>query len=265
MLVLIRGAGDLATGVAHRLFRSGFSVIMTETAKPTTVRCTVAFSPAVYQGSAQVEGVTARLAAGAEEALSIARSGQVAVLVDPEGSSIQTLRPQAVVDAILAKRNLGTRITDAPIVVALGPGFTAGVDCHAVVETKRGHDLGRVITQGGAIPDTGVPGNIGGYTTQRIIRASGDGVFTPLVQIGDAVREGDLVARVGDREVRAAVGGVVRGMLPAGTPVCQGMKSGDIDPRGVREHCWTISDKARAVAGGALEAILYLQNRGGSV
>lgn len=259
MLILIRGAGDLATGVAWRLHNCGFHIIMTDISRPTTVRCTVAFSRAVYEGTAEVEGVTARRARDPEDARQIAEGGEVAVLVDPAGDSIAALRPSVVIDAVLAKHNLGTKITDAPVVVALGPGFTAGVDCHAVIETKRGHDLGRVIYEGCAIANTGVPGDIGGYTSERIIRAPADGPFSPEARIGQLVRAGDVVARVEGEPVRAAISGVVRGMLPAGTPVTRGMKSGDIDPRGIAEYCYTISDKARAIAGGALEAVLHLK------
>ena len=160
-------------------------------------------------------------------------------------------------DAILAKKNLGTAITDAPIVLALGPGFTAGVDCHGVVETKRGHDLGRLILEGSAIPNTGVPGDIGGYTEERIIRAPADGMFEPLAAIGDRVEEGAPVARVAGSVVCARLTGVVRGMLPAGLAVKQGMKAGDIDPRCEARHCFTVSDKARAIGGGVLEGLLY--------
>ncbi|WP_288283853.1 selenium-dependent molybdenum cofactor biosynthesis protein YqeB, partial [uncultured Anaerotruncus sp.] len=169
MLIFIKGAGDLATGVAWRLHNCGFQVVMTDIARPTAVRCTVAFSRAVYEGAAEIEGVTARLARDPADALRITGEGEIAVLVDPEAAAIETLRPPVVIDAVLAKRNLGTRITDAPVVIALGPGFTAGADCHAVVETKRGHYLGRVIYAGSAIANTGVPGDIGGYTSERII------------------------------------------------------------------------------------------------
>lgn len=258
MLIYIKGAGDLATGVARRLHSCGFQIVMTETAQPTTVRCTVAFSRAVYQESCEVEGVTARLAADADEARAITARGDIAVMIDPAARFLEHLRPDAVIDAILAKRNTGTRISDAPAVVALGPGFEAGVDCHAVVETKRGHTLGSVIYQGRAIANTGVPGDIGGFTSERILRASGDGIFKPMTEIGRLVKEGDIVAYVGEQPVRARIGGIVRGLLPDGTPVHTGMKSGDVDPRGIVEYCYIISDKARAIAGGALEAVLHL-------
>ncbi|MEG1932591.1 MAG: selenium-dependent molybdenum cofactor biosynthesis protein YqeB [Pygmaiobacter sp.] len=258
MLIFIKGAGDLATGVAWRLRRCGFDVVMTETAQPTTVRCTVAFSRAVYDGTATVEGVCARLAQNADDTASILHAGEIAVLVDPDASAIAVLHPPVVIDAVLAKHNLGTKITDAPVVVALGPGFSAGDDCHAVIETKRGHFLGSVIYEGSAIANTGVPGEIGGYTSERIIRACREGSFTAVAQIGQLVKKDALVATVEGEPVYASIDGVVRGMLPTGTPVHKGMKSGDIDPRGIVEYCDSISDKARAIAGGALEAVLHL-------
>ena len=257
MLVLMKGAGDLATGTACRLWRAGMRVVMTELPQPLAVRRTVAFSQCVYDGAVQVEGITARRVrdrAGAERAL---ERGEIPVLADPE-AEIRTGMPfDALVDAILAKRNLGTRLTDAPVVLALGPGFTAGVDCHAVVETQRGHHLGRLILKGSAAPDTGVPGDIGGYTTQRVIRASARGTLHPTVQIGAAVREGDVVAHVDNTPVYAQMPGMVRGMLPEGCAVTAGMKVGDIDPRCAYDHCFTVSDKARAIGGGVLEGLLY--------
>ncbi|NCB62584.1 MAG: EF2563 family selenium-dependent molybdenum hydroxylase system protein [Clostridia bacterium] len=260
MLVVIRGAGDLATGIACRLWRGGFDVVMTETDRPTTVRCTVAFSRAVYYGDAEVEGVRARLAATPEEALELTSRGFVAVLVDPEGAAVPVLRPGAVVDAILAKHNLGTRLADAPCVVGVGPGFTPGRDCHAAVETQRGHDLGRVLWDRAPAPNTGIPGDVGGYTVERLLRAPADGVFVPTAGIGDLVEAGQTVGRVGDAPMTARITGVLRGLLPDGTPVHAGMKAGDVDPRCRREHCFSVSDKARAVGGGVLEAILSQRN-----
>ena len=257
MLVLIKGAGDLATGTAVRLARAGFRVVMTDLAQPTAVRRTVAFSQCLYDGAATVEGLTARRAESPAEAEDILAAGAIPVLADPAANILKELPFDAVVDAILAKRNLGTRITDAPIVLALGPGFTAGVDCHGVVETKRGHDLGRLILEGSAIPNTGVPGDIGGFTEERIIRAPADGLFEPLAAIGDRVEKGAPVARVAGAVVCARLTGVVRGMLPAGLAVKQGMKAGDIDPRCEARHCFTVSDKARAIGGGVLEGLLY--------
>ncbi len=263
MLVLIKGAGDLASGVALRLHRAGFPVVMTEIAWPTAVRRTVAFCQCVYDGVAQVEEVTARLAKGAEEATEMLERGEIPVLIDPACKARTELRPAFFVDAVLAKINTGTKITDAPVVLALGPGFTAGVDCHGVIETKRGHDLGRLITEGSAIPNTGVPGDIGGYTTQRIIRAPADGIFEPLVEIGQRVEEGQPVARVGGGVVTAQLTGIVRGMLQEGLHVVRGMKAGDIDPRCEVRHCFTVSDKARAIGGGVLEGMLYFGRRKG--
>ena len=257
MLVLIKGAGDLATGTAVRLYWAGIPVVMTEVAQPTAVRRTVAFSQCMYDGAAQVEGIAARRAEDAGAARRALERGEVPVLCDPEAAILRELPFDGVVDAILAKRNLGTAITDAPVVLALGPGFTAGVDCHGVVETMRGHDLGRLLTRGSAAPNTGVPGDVGGYTIQRIIRAPADGVFEPLAAIGQRG------ARVAGRTACAQLTGVVRGMLPSGLAVTAGMKAGDIDPRCRAEHCFTVSDKARAIAGGVLEGLLYFGRRAG--
>ena len=263
MLVLIKGAGDLATGTALRLYRAGFSVIMTDLEQPTAVRRSVAFCQCIYDGACAVEGVTARRAAGAEEAGRVLTAGEIPVLADPAAEILHALPFDALVDAILAKRNTGTRITDAPVVLALGPGFAAGTDCHGVVETMRGHDLGRLLTRGSAAPNTGVPGDVGGYTTQRIIRVPADGAFEPLAAIGQRVEEGQPVARVAGRTACAQLTGVVRGMLPAGLAVTAGMKAGDIDPRCRAEHCFTVSDKARAIGGGVLEGLLYFERRAG--
>lgn len=263
MLILIKGAGDLATGTAVRLHRAGFRVVMTDLARPTAVRRTVAFSQCMYDGGALVEGVQACRAADAGEARLVLERGEVPVLCDPEARVLRDMPFDAVVDAVMAKRNLGTAITDAPVVLALGPGFTAGVDCHGVIETMRGHDLGRLITQGAAIPNTGVPGEVGGCTEGRIIRAPAGGVFEPVARIGQKVERGEVVARVGAAEAIAQITGIVRGMLPAGLEVTAGMKAGDIDPRCEVRHCFTVSDKARAIAGGVLEGLLYFGRRAG--
>ncbi|MEG1448668.1 MAG: selenium-dependent molybdenum cofactor biosynthesis protein YqeB, partial [Oscillospiraceae bacterium] len=216
------------------------------------------FSPCVYTGEQVVEGIKACLAKDANEAKAIIKNGDIAVLVDPEAKSIKELKPDAIVDAIIAKFNVGTAITDAPIVVALGPGFTAGEDCHCVVETQRGHNLGRCIYSGKAAENTGIPGNIAGYTTERILRAPCDGTFEPLNEIGDIVKKGQVVARVNGEDLLSNLDGIVRGMLQKGVKVHKGMKSGDVDPRGVEEYCLTVSDKGRAIAGGVLEAIMHL-------
>lgn len=256
MKVLVKGAGDLATGIAFRLYQCGFRVVMTEIDKPTTVRRTVAFSEAVYNNKAEVEGVRACLIKNADEAETKIREGYIPVLVDPLGEISKTYKPHIIVDAIIAKRNTGTAIEHAPLVIGVGPGFYAGRDCHYVVETKRGHDLGRVITKGAAIPNTGIPGEVGGFTAKRLIKASTEGIFKAMVSIGELVEEGDLVAESGGKPIRAEIKGIIRGMLVSGIGVTAGMKCGDIDPRCERSHCFTISDKARSVGGGVLEAIM---------
>lgn len=254
--ILIKGAGDIATGISIRLKRSGFkSIVMTELNEPLTIRRTVAFSSAVHDGTATVEGVTAFLAKSAEDIEGVLNNGGIAVIVDGNSEIIDILKPHIVIDAILAKRNTGTKLTDAPFVVGVGPGFTAGVDCHAVIETNRGHNLGRVIYDGAAEADTGVPAAILGYTEQRILRAPADGVFNAIYDIGDTVLEGDVLAEVSGSHIKAAINGVLRGILKSGTKVHKGMKCGDIDPHGVVSYCFTVSDKARAVGGGVLEAV----------
>jgi xanthine dehydrogenase accessory factor len=263
MIIWIRGAGDIASGIAYRLMKSGFQVVMSDLPLPTSIRRTVCFSEAIVKGETTVEDVTARLAGSADEALAIMKRGQIALLSDPEGATARLLRPEAVVDAILAKRNIGTKLTDAPVVVGVGPGFTAGVDCHAVVETMRGHTLGRVYSEGSAMPDTGIPGNIAGYTLERLLRAPRAGVFRGVKQIGDEVKAGDVCAYVDGEPIITGIGGVLRGILPDGITVSEGMKSGDVDPRCERSHCFTVSEKALAVGGGVLEAILHKLAQGG--
>ena len=259
--VVVKGGGDLGAGVAWRLHRCGFRVVVTETEQPTVIRRAVAFASAVYEGAVTVDGVAARLVEDdALETLGACwEAGEVPVLVDPQATVIERLRPDAVVDAILAKRNTGAHITDAPTVVALGPGFTAGVDCHAVVETNRGHNLGRVLLDGSAEPNTGVPGTVGGESAQRVLRAPVDGIFRGERAIGDLVQAGEVVAHVEGEPIHSQLDGTVRGLLHDGLHVRAGMKSGDVDPRGVVSHCFTISDKALAVGGGVVEAILYLR------
>lgn len=233
---------------------------MTDLAQPTAIRRTVCFSQAIPLGEAIVEGVSARRAESAAQALELLAQGVVPILPDPSGSCIPVLKPNAVVDAILAKKNLGTKITDAPVVVGVGPGFTAGIDCHAVVETMRGHYLGRVIYDGSAQPNTGVPGLVGGFAGERVLRAPAAGTFHPLKEIGDQVRQGDTAATVDGVPMLCTLDGILRGILPDGTPVFPGMKAVDIDPRCKIEHCYCASDKALAVGGGVLEAILALSH-----
>lgn len=258
--VIIKGAGDLASGIACRLHRSGFLVAMTEVPVPTTVRRTVAFSRAVYEGKAVVEDVMGVLCKDSDEVEQAVGRDQIAVIVDPSCQLRSLWTPWVLVDAIIAKKNLGTSIGDAPVVIGVGPGFTAGKDCHAVVETKRGHNLGRCIWSGGAAPDTGIPGEIGGYAEERLVRAEADGIFYGLVSIGDVVlRAGEIVGYSGEIPIQARVKGVVRGLLQDGVRVHKGMKVGDVDPRFQKENCYSISDKALAVGGGVLEAILHIE------
>jgi xanthine dehydrogenase accessory factor len=257
-LALIKGAGDLASGVALRLFRAGFAVAMTEIAHPTVVRRRVAFAEAVFQGRATVEGVESVLADDVIHVRRLLAQGTIAVVVDPEAAVRHELRPLLLVDAIVAKRNLHTRLSDAPAVVALGPGFVAGRDAHAVIETQRGHTLGRVITAGEALPDTGIPGEVGGYGAQRVLRAPADGILRAAHEIGDRVRADEIVAYVGDAPVRSQLDGVLRGLMRPGLYVSAGLKLGDVDPRGSRAYCSLASDKAMAVAGGVLEAACAL-------
>ncbi len=258
-LILIRGAGDLASGVAWRLHRCGFLVIMTELPQPLVVRRTVAFAEAVYSGETFVQGTHARLAKDAAEARHLAVHGIIPVLVDPAAACRTELQPQVIVDAIMAKVNTGTTIDDAPLVVTLGPGFTAGLDCHAVVETNRGHDLGRVLWQGPAEPDTRLPGEVGGYRGARVLRSPADGFVHGHVPIGSVVEEGQIIAHVDGVPISAPFGGVLRGMVHSEAPVHTGMKIGDLDARAEPRYCFTVSEKALAVAGGVLEAVLSWQ------
>lgn len=263
MIIWIRGAGDLASGIAYRLHQSGFPIVMSDLPVPTSIRRTVCYSEAIVQGETTVEGITATFARDADAAKQILAQGNIAVLADPEGDEARKLNPVAVVDAILAKRNLGTKRTDAPIVVGVGPGFTAGEDCHAVVETMRGHTLGRAYYKGSALPDTGIPGSIAGFTLERLLRAPCDGVFHGVKRIGDEVAAGDVCAYVNDQPIKTRISGVLRGLLPDGITVTENMKSGDVDPRCEISHCYTISDKALAIGGGVLEAILRGLTQGG--
>lgn len=258
MLVIVKGAGDIATGIAIRLFRAGFPVVMTEIQEPLCVRRTVSFCEAVRLKKCTVEGVCAEKASSDEEIHSIIARGNIPVVVDPEAQIVKRLAPDAVIDAILAKKNLGTSINDASVVIGVGPGFFAGRDCHAVIETKRGHTLGRAIYQGEPIPNTGVPGNIGGYTTERVLRAPCDGIFHAEKSITDIVEEGEVIGKVDKEPVIAEIAGVLRGLIADGLIVERDLKIGDIDPRTEVKNCYTCSDKALSVAGGVLEALCGL-------
>jgi xanthine dehydrogenase accessory factor len=262
-LVLIRGAGDLASGVAIRLFRSGFPVVMTEIERPLVVRRTVAFAQAIYDGETTVEDVLA-VRADAGDALEIVREGAIPVLIDADATCRQILRPSVLVDGIMAKRNTGTGISDAELVVALGPGFTAGVDSHAVVETNRGHNLGRVIWQGMAEPDTGRPGALPGVgaNAHRALYAPASGYVVARAEIGDRLRKGDFIAAVDtdsgqESVITATFDGVLRGLIHPSVAVITGMKIGDLDPRIQPTYCQTVSDKSLAIGGGVLEAVMH--------
>lgn len=258
-LVVVRGAGDLATGCIVRLVRCGFRVVALELPRPSAIRRAVSLAEAMYDGSAVVDGVRAVRVASVPRDL--APGDPVPLLADPDARCVEEIVPLALVDAILAKRNLGTHAAMAPVVVALGPGFTAGRDVHAVVETNRGHDLGRVILEGSAEADTTVPGLVLGHDGDRVLRAPTAGPVVPLREIGDVVAAGDPVFSVGGTVVRAAIGGVLRGLIRPGYEARPGLKVADVDPRCVRPSCFTVSDKSRAVAGGVLEAILSLAPR----
>ena len=261
ILVIIRGGGDLATGVAVRLFRAGFSVIILEIDRPTVIRLPVSFARAIYEGKAVVEGIEAVLISCWEEAAEIVKSKKIPVLIDPESCCIDKLSPAVLVDAILTKRNLGTKIDQAPLVIGLGPGFTAGEDVDVVIETMRGHNLGRVYRQGQAAPDTGVPGEVGGESKRRLLRAPANGKIIPLHKIGDPVKAGEVIAEVEGVPLKAEISGVLRGLIYPESRVTKGMKVGDIDPRGIREYCFTVSDKARSIGGAVLEGICAFLNK----
>lgn len=252
----LRGGGDLASGIAWRLYQSGFKVFITEIPKPLAVRRKVAFCEAVYDGRAVVEGVEAVLIQKAEEVYATWEQGRIPLLVDPQCEAKGIIDPHVLVDAILAKKNLGTSMNDAPLVIALGPGFEAGKDAHFVVETNRGHNLGRLITSGTAAPNTGIPGPVQGITTERVLRAPANGEWQNTLDIGDEVKKGDVVGSVNRVLLKARISGVIRGLIRSGIAVTEGLKLGDIDPRGNKEFCFTISEKSRALGGTVLEAIL---------
>ncbi len=263
-LVVLRGGGDLATGVAYRLHQAGFPLVVLELARPLVVRRRVALATAVLEGAIDVEGLAGRRVDSWPEALALAATGQIPVLVasswPPEGYGDG--QAKALVDARMAKRNIDTHIDQAQLVIALGPGFSAGRDCHAVVETKRGHRLGRVIWQGPALPNTGRPGEIAGKVSERVLRAPVAGTVSWQVAIGDFVKAGQALGQVGGQPLAAPFAGVVRGLIAPGSDVPAGYKIGDLDARADRQACFTISDKALAVGGGVLEAILARKNAG---
>ena len=262
--IVIRGGGDLATGVVQKFYRAGFRVAILEKHEPTAIRRSVALCEAVYNGFFQVEDISCRKITGLDELESCWQNGIVPLLVDPAGDSIPTIRPAAVIDAIIAKRNLGTNRTMADITIALGPGFCAGEDVDIVIETTRGHDLGRLILQGYTKENTGIPGEIGGQSVQRVLHAPASGTVLHHKRIGDIVEQGELVLMVEQAPVNASIGGLLRGLIHEGMQVQKGMKVADIDPR--MDVDWrSISDKARCIGGSALEAYFYIQKRKGEV
>lgn len=259
-LIIVRGAGDLATGTIHRLWVAGFRVLALEAEHPAAIRRQVALSEAVYEGRVTVEGMTGVLVENREQMQQVWDAGEVPVLVDSQGKSIRQLKPQIVVDAIIAKKNLGTNRKMAELTVALGPGFTAGEDVDIVIETKRGHNLGRIIRSGQAVPNTGIPGNIGGYAKERVIHADAQGILKNVHKIGDIVTQGEEIAYIQTSSeclpVHATIAGIIRGLIRDGYPVTQGFKIADIDPRQEELcNCFTISDKARCIAGSVLEVV----------
>lgn len=255
--VIIKGAGEMASGVAHRFFSAGMRhILMLEVANPLCVRRFVSFCEAVHDGNAEVENVRATRAAGPSDVAQIWRDGEIAVIVDPEWKSIRHFKPDILIDAIMAKRNLGTRKDEAGFVIGVGPDFVAPHDVHAVVESNRGHDLGRVIYNGSAEAYTGTPGDIKGLTKERVLRAPISGQVKHVHQLGDDVRSGDLILYVNDVPVYAPFDGILRGLIRE-MPVDRGEKVGDVDPRAKKEYCFTISEKARGIAGGVLEAVLH--------
>ena len=265
-LVIVRGGGDIATGTIYKLYHCGFQVLVLETGNPSAIRRNVAFSEAVYNGTQTVEDLTCYLAETMEEAVSMLEEGKLVMLIDPKGDCISKLKPLAVVDGILAKKNLGTTREMAPITVALGPGFAAGEDVDAVIETMRGHSLGRVIYEGQAIKNTGIPGMVGGYTKERVIHSPAAGILRNVSKITDTVKKGEVIAFIETENekvpVEATIDGLLRGLIRDGYPVTKGFKIADIDPRlNEFENCFTISDKARCIAGGVVEAILHLKGR----
>lgn len=256
-VVVVRGAGDLATGTIHCLSQCGFKVAALEIEKPTVIRRYAAFAEAMFSGETAVENVVAKKAETMEEIKNCWRLNMVPLLNDKDGEWIKKLEPQVVVDAILAKKNMGTDIHMAPLVIGLGPGFTAGSDVHVVIETMRGHQLGRIITKGMAIPNTGVPGVIAGVSKERVIHSPAGGVMKNVCQISDIVKKDEIIAYIDDVPVKASIDGVLRGLLRDGLKVTEGFKIADIDPRlSEQGNCFTISDKARTIAGGVLQAIL---------
>ncbi|MCZ9982417.1 selenium-dependent molybdenum cofactor biosynthesis protein YqeB [Brachyspira hyodysenteriae] len=268
-LVIVRGAGDLATGIVYSLYKAHFKVIVLDTQYPSSIRRKVALSEAVYDGESKVEDIEAVLVKSYEEALNIIANQnytKIPILIDPNCDILKNIKPTFLIDAIIAKKNLGTNKSMAKYTIALGPGFTAGKDCDIVIETMRGHNLGRMYLEGEAIPNTGIPGNIGGKEAERVIHASSDGIIENIKNIGDFVKEKEVIAYINNNnekiEVLATFDGLLRGIIRDGFKVHKGLKIADIDPRKSEyDNCFTISDKARNLGGSVLTAMMYLYNR----
>ncbi|AKN30517.1 molybdenum hydroxylase [Clostridium carboxidivorans P7] len=259
-IVIIRGGGDIASGIVQKLYRSGFKVLIAEVEKPTSIRRKVCFSEAIFDGYVIVEGIKAVLVKNIYEIKKAWSEGIVPVIVDPEGKYIDIIKPQIVIDAIIAKKNLGTNLNMAPMTIAVGPGFEAGKDVDVVVETMRGHNLGRLIFSGMAMKNTGVPGKIAGYSKERVIHSPASGIIDNIKEIADIVKAGEVIAYVDGIEVKATIDGVLRGLIRNESKISKGLKIADIDPRiEEKQNCYTISDKARSIGGAVLEAVLYLK------
>lgn len=262
--VVVRGGGDIASGTIQKLHRSGFNVLVLEIEKPTSIRRNVAFSDAIYNGETTVEGIKAIRVYNIDDINNAFKNKFIPIVVDSDGKFIDKIKPVAVVDAILAKKNIGTNKDMAPITIALGPGFEAGVDVDVVIETMRGHNLGRLIFEGYAMPNTGTPGDIAGYSKERVIYSKSSGIIKNIKAIGDIVKKDEVLAVIDNQNVLAPIGGLLRGLIKNGTKVEVGLKIGDIDPR-LKEidNYTTISDKARNIGGGVLEALLIMKNKKG--
>ncbi len=257
--VVIRGAGDVATGIGHRLHRCGYKVLHLDIEKPLVIRRTVAFTQAIFSGEGEVDGVKCIKVNNLEDIKKAWDNDYVAVMIDPKGEILEALKPDVVVDAIIAKKNIGTNKSMARTTIGVGPGFVAGEDVDVVVESNRGHFLGSIILEGSAAPNTGEPGNIGGFTSERVIRAGADGAIENVKSIGDIVKKGEPIAYIGDTVVEASLDGMLRGLISNHSDVFKGLKIADVDPRGEKEYCYTITEKARAIGGAVLEGILHME------
>lgn len=261
-IIIVRGGGDIASGTINRLHNMGFRVLVLEISKPNFIRRKVCYGEAVYEGEFSLEGTVSKLACSLEEIYSIWEEKKIPVYIDPEMKILEKLSPDVIIDGILAKKNLGMSKELAPVTIGLGPGFEAGKNVHAVIETNRGHNLGRIIYEGKAAENTGIPGIIQGYGKERVIYASAEGILKTVHDIGDVVQKDEIIAYIGTEPVKASLTGLIRGMIRGGSFVKKGLKISDIDPREDQlENCYTISDKARTISGGAAEAVFFLLNK----